>query len=157
MLIDWITGIIKSIKTKSFVSYKLYRMPIYFVFNYAVIEPDARTRAFMKRGLTAGTVPGEAWRFFFQFKAFPIAVLQKAFGREMSFIKDGQNAKGLFGIANLIVGAGIFGYIAMTAKDILKGKSPKDPAKLDTFYAEQSTAFFERSNVRQRLPRCQQR
>jgi hypothetical protein len=103
--------------------------------GYAVIEPDARTRAFMKRGLTAGTVPGEAWRFFFQFKAFPLAVLQKAFGREMSFIRDGQNAKGLFGMANLVVGAGIFGYIAMTAKDLLKGKSPKDPAKLDTFYA----------------------
>ena len=53
----------------------------------------------------------------------------------MSFIKEGQYAKGVFGMANLVVGAGIFGYIAMTAKDLLKGKSPKDPTKLDTFYA----------------------
>lgn len=103
--------------------------------SYAVIEPDARTRAFMKQGLMAGTGMGEAMRFFFQFKAFPMAILQKAFGREMSFIKEGQYAKGLFGMANLIVGAGIFGYISVTAKDLLKGKSPKDPAKLDTFYA----------------------
>jgi len=103
--------------------------------SYAVIEPDARTRAFMKQGLMAGTGMGEAIRFFFQFKAFPMAILQKAFGREMSFIKEGQTAKGLFGMANLVVGAGIFGYIAMTAKDLLKGKSPKDPTKLDTFYA----------------------
>ena len=103
--------------------------------SYAVIEPDARTRAFMKQGLMAGTGMGEAVRFFFQFKAFPMAILQKAFGREMSFIKEGQYAKGLFGMANLVVGAGIFGYIAMTAKDLLKGRSPKDPDKLDTFYA----------------------
>lgn len=103
--------------------------------SYAVIEPDARTRAFMKQGLMAGTGMGEAIRFFFQFKAFPMAILQKAFGREMSFIKEGQTAKGLFGMANLVVGAGIFGYIAMTAKDLLKGRSPKDPTKLDTFYA----------------------
>ena len=103
--------------------------------SYAVIEPDARTRAFMKQGLTAGTAMGEAIRFFFQFKAFPLAILQKAFGREMSFIKEGQYAKGVFGMANLVVGAGIFGYISMTAKDLLRGKSPKDPAKLDTFYA----------------------
>ena len=103
--------------------------------SYAVIEPDARTRAFMKQGLMAGTGMGEAMRFFFQFKSFPMAILQKAFGREMSFIKEGQYAKGVFGMANLVVGAGIFGYIAMTAKDLLKGKSPKDPTKLDTFYA----------------------
>ena len=38
MLIDWITGIIKSIKTKSFVSYKLYRMPIYFVATTLVLS-----------------------------------------------------------------------------------------------------------------------
>jgi len=103
--------------------------------TYAVIEPDARTRAFMKQGKMAGTGMGEAMRFFFQFKAFPLAILQKAFGREMSFIKDGQYAKGVFGMASLVVGAGIFGYISMTAKDLLRGKSPKDPTKLDTFYA----------------------
>ncbi len=38
MLIDWITGIIKSIKAKSFVSYKLYRMPIYFVATTLVLS-----------------------------------------------------------------------------------------------------------------------
>jgi len=31
--------------------------------------------------------------------------------------------------------SGIFGYIAMTAKDLLKGKSPKDPTKQKTIYA----------------------
>jgi phage-related holin len=31
MFCDWITGILKSFKNKSFVSYKLYRMPVYFV------------------------------------------------------------------------------------------------------------------------------
>lgn len=38
--------------------------------SYAVIEPDARTRAFMKQGLMAGTGMGEAVRFFFNLKHF---------------------------------------------------------------------------------------
>ena len=31
MALDWATGLLKSFKTKSFVSYKLFRMPIYYV------------------------------------------------------------------------------------------------------------------------------
>lgn len=31
MAADWITGIFKSCKNKSFISYKLFRMPLYFV------------------------------------------------------------------------------------------------------------------------------
>jgi hypothetical protein len=37
--------------------------------SFAVIEPDARVRAFMKQGLLAGTPAGEAIRFMGQFKA----------------------------------------------------------------------------------------
>lgn len=102
--------------------------------SFAVIEPDARTRAFMKGGYAAGTPVGEAMRFIFQFKAFPIAILQKALGRELSFYGAGQKGRAMWGIASLIVGSGIFGYISMTAKDLLKGKSPKDPRKIKTFY-----------------------
>jgi len=103
--------------------------------TYAVIEPDARQRGFMKQGFMAGTAPGEAIRFMGQFKAFPIAILDKAVGREYSFIKEGQYMRGILGISRLVVMSGIFGYIAMTAKDLLKGKSPKDPTKKKTFFA----------------------
>jgi hypothetical protein len=103
--------------------------------TFAVIEPDARQRAFMKQGFMAGTGPGEAIRFIAQFKAFPIAILDKAVGRELSFIKEGQNMRAFMGISRLIIMSGIFGYIAMTAKDLVKGKSPKDPLKKKTFFA----------------------
>ena len=103
--------------------------------TYAVIEPDARQRAFMKQGLMAGTIPGEAIRFMSQFKAFPLAIIDKALSREMSFFKEGQNLRGALGIARLVAMSGVFGYIAMTAKDLLKGKSPKDPTKKKTFFA----------------------
>jgi len=103
--------------------------------TYAVIEPDARTRSFMKGGLHAGTTHGEAMRFIFQFKAFPLAILQKALGRELSSLKAGRKLEGFFGIVSLILGSGIFGYISMTAKDLLKGKTPKDPTKKATFLA----------------------
>ena len=102
--------------------------------TYAVIEPDARTRSFMKGGLHAGTVPGEAMRFIFQFKAFPLAILQRAMGREISSFRAGNYGEGFWGVVSLIVGSGIFGYISMTAKDLLRGKSPKDPTKKQTFF-----------------------
>ena len=99
--------------------------------TYAVIEPDARTRGYLKQGLQAGTGPGEAIRFFFwgQFKAFPFAIMQKSIGRELSFTEAGRKYRALFGTVGLIVGSGIFGYISMTAKDLLKGKKPRDPNK----------------------------
>ena len=103
--------------------------------TFAVIEPDARTRGYLKLGLQAGTAPGEAMRFFAQFKAFPFAIMQKAIGRELAFSEAGRKYRALFGTAGLIVGSGIFGYISMTAKDLLKGKKPKDPMNKNTFFA----------------------
>jgi phage-related holin len=38
MAFDWITGLLKSFKTKSFVSYRLFRMPIYFVATTLVLS-----------------------------------------------------------------------------------------------------------------------
>ena len=103
--------------------------------SYAVIEPDARTRAFMKQGQLAGTPTGEAIRFMGQFKSFIIAFTQKAVGRELATISAGNKAQGALGIANLFIGATIFGYISNTISDILKGKSPKDATDYKTWMA----------------------
>jgi hypothetical protein len=103
--------------------------------SYAVIEPDARTRAFMKQGQLAGTPTGEAIRFMGQFKSFIIAFTQKAVGRELALIKAGNTAQGVLGIANLFIGATIFGYISNTITDILKGKSPKNATDYKTWMA----------------------
>jgi len=110
--------------------------------SYAVIEPDARTRAIMRRGTQPGTVAGEFLRFVGQFKAFPIAVLQKSIGRElygrgykpsaygagvgrelMQSMRSGNGEK--LGVAQLMLWTTLFGYGAMSLKDIVKGREPR--------------------------------
>jgi len=103
--------------------------------TYAVLEPDARTRGWLKMGQQAGTPTGEAIRFMGQFKAFPMAFYQKMIGREMAMMKEGRNMEALMGMAGLVGGSMLFGYIAMSTKDILKGKKPKDPLNFKTFLA----------------------
>ena len=103
--------------------------------TYAVLEPDARTRGWMKLGQQAGTPTGETIRFMAQFKAFPFAFYQKMIGREMAMWKEGKKWEATLGIAQLVAGSAMFGYIAMSAKDILKGKSTRDPLNKKTFFA----------------------
>ena len=110
--------------------------------SYAVIEPDARTRAIMRRGTQPGTVAGEFLRFVGQFKAFPVAVLQKSIGRElygrgykpspyganvgrelMQSMRSGNGEK--LGVAQLMLWTTLFGYGAMALKDIVKGREPR--------------------------------
>ena len=105
---------------------------------YAVIEPDARTKGTMTQGTLAGTGMGEAIRFAGQFKAFPIAVVNKVLGREMAFLRKGKNqdiGRGIRGMAALMITSGMFGYMSMSLKDLLKGKEPRDPNNIKTIRA----------------------
>ena len=105
---------------------------------YAVIEPDARTKGTMTQGTLAGTGMGEAIRFVGQFKAFPMAIGNKVLGREIAFLRKGPNqdiGRGIKGLASIMVTSGFMGYISMTAKDLLKGKEPRDPNKEATIMA----------------------
>jgi len=102
---------------------------------YAVIEPDARVKGTMTQGTLAGTGMGEAIRFIGQFKAFPIAVVNKVLGREIAFLRKGKNqdiGRGIRGITALMITSGMFGYMSMSLKDLLKGKEPRDPNKFNT-------------------------
>ncbi|PHR17888.1 MAG: hypothetical protein COA41_11360 [Sphingopyxis sp.] len=120
--------------------------------SYAVIEPDARTRAIMRRGTKPGTFFGELARFMGQFKAFPIAVLQKTIGRELygrgytpsaygstpgkDLIQALRSGRGEgLGVAQLMVWTTIFGYGAMVAKDLLKGREPRPADDAKTWIA----------------------
>lgn len=98
----------------------------------------------MRRGSQPGTVLGELARFIGQFKAFPVAVLQKSIGRELygrgykpsaygASIRPGQeliqalrsgNGEKL-GIAQLMLWTTLFGYGAMAIKDMVKGREPR--------------------------------
>ena len=110
--------------------------------EYAIIEPDARTTAILRRGTRPGTVEGEVFRFVGQFKAFPTAVIQKTLGREIygrgsdtlgQALRSGNGE--WLGLAHLIVGTTVFGYISMAAKDVLKGKTPRNPLAKETILA----------------------
>ena len=105
---------------------------------YAVIEPDARTKGTMTQGTLAGTGMGEAIRFMGQFKAFPMAIGNKVLGREIAFLRKGPNqdiGRGIRGLAAIMVTSGFMGYLSMTAKDLLKGKEPRDPNNIKTIMA----------------------
>ena len=97
---------------------------------YAVLEPDARTRADLTQGYLQGTAAGEGIRFFAQFKAFPVALLRQVMGREMavggaSGIR-GMTAAAFIGMGSIFVTTSLLGYVSMTIKDMLKGRTPRD-------------------------------
>jgi ribosomal protein S18 acetylase RimI-like enzyme len=100
--------------------------------HHAVIEPGARTRAFMQRGTQPGTVAGELLRFIGQFKSFPVALIQMTLGREVygrgydtlsDYMKRGKGD--MLGLASFIALSTAMGYAAMSVKDLLRGKNPR--------------------------------
>lgn len=110
--------------------------------EYAVVEPDQRSLATMRRGTRPGSVEGELFRFFWQFKSFTVAMMQKPLGREVygrganSLAEAMRNGNGeLLGLAQLLLWTTAFGYISMTAKDLAKGRTPRDPLDPKTFGA----------------------
>jgi hypothetical protein len=102
--------------------------------HHAVLEPGARTRAWMLRGTKPGTVPGELLRYIGQFKSFSVAMVHSVLGREVygrgydtlgEYLRKGHGD--MLGLAYMIGLYGVFGYGAMAAKDLLKGREPRDP------------------------------
>ncbi len=89
--------------------------------------PRARERAQTLQGAQRGTLIGESWRSFAQFKQFPATMMLKVFPRV-------YNSEGGLGSAStLFAMLTFFGYAAMTAKDASKGRSPRDPAQFSTW------------------------
>lgn len=116
----------------------------YFIdrIDHAVLTPGARENAIMRQGTRPGTALGEAARFFFQFKAFPITFITKAlgpavYGRGARTLREALlRGKGdMQGLAHLMVGTTVLGYLAMSAKDMLKGRTPRDPQDPETWLA----------------------
>lgn len=118
--------------------------------GFAIIEPDDKTRAFMRHGTRPGTVAGELWRSIMQFKSFPIAYLQRAVGGRrwvrgelQEGMRHGWNmgsvgdalTRDMGGLTGYTLSALAFGYASMTLKDLAKGRQPRDPRKLETLLA----------------------
>lgn len=115
--------------------------------GYAVLEPDAKTRATVYQGLKPGTVAGEVLRCVMQFKSFSAVFMQRTMGRELfgrgaDSLKDGllgQFVKSRYGdrnhLAEMFVMTTLFGLGSMTVKQLLAGKTPRDPSDYKTWIA----------------------
>lgn len=109
----------------------------------AVLEGGAREKLYVTGGLQAGTGYGEAVRFIMQFKQYGISFVQKVIGRYAqedrfwsipgSLAKMPASEAAQF--AQLIVTLTGLGYLSMAAKDIAKGREPRDPMRADTMVA----------------------
>jgi len=99
----------------------------------AVLEPDADARAMLRQGTRPGTVVGEAARLIAQFKGFPVSYSRQILGREIYGRGADKFAEGsIKGLSQLIVATTVLGYAASAAKDMAKGKTPRDPTQWQT-------------------------
>lgn len=91
--------------------------------DMAVIRPGAAERYLTGGGMERGTLKGELVRSFFQFKAFPIAMIARHWMRGMSMETAGGKAAYL---ASLMAGTTILGAVAQTVNDLLSGKDVRN-------------------------------
>lgn len=103
------------------------------IVNMGVLTPGARERAMMTWGFKGGTPEGEALRFIMQFKSFPVTVLTRSVGR-LAFSNPGGKADKV-GLAMLLASSIVLGYAAMSAKQVLRGQTPRDPRDYRTWLA----------------------
>lgn len=113
--------------------------------GYAVLESDVYTQSFLKQGTKRGTLGGEIDRFVSQFKAYPFMYMNKIVGREYhgraKYIpKDAAMSDKLldspaYNIASMFTALTVAGYASMVAKDIAKGREPRDPSDPKTWIA----------------------
>jgi len=95
--------------------------------DVSVPTPGARERAILTQGQKRGTFTGEMMGYLTLFKSFSVTMLTKVLGRQVA-------AKEYGGVANLIVGTTLLGYLSMQAKEVLKGREPRPPT-METFVA----------------------
>ncbi len=117
---------------------------------FGIIEADDATRAVTRQGTRPGTPAGEMWRLVMQFKSFPIAYMQRILGGRR-WIR-GERQQGLtYGWTARSVGQGLgrdipgvvcfaiislaLGYASQTLNDFVRGKTPRDPRKGETWAA----------------------
>jgi hypothetical protein len=110
---------------------------LYAYFNdrseHVPIVPGIATRADILRGTRPGTLEGEALRFIAQFKTWPAALVRQALGRELY---GGQSkTMAAAGILHMAVMGTAMGYVAMSLKDLMKGREPRDPTSPKTWMA----------------------
>lgn len=105
-----------------------YRMLLIDRTMHGPIEPGARERALMNRGIKKGTVEGLLLGLMGQFKTFGLSVYTKVIEKEINSYGPGKfMSRTLPAIGSVLINTTIMGYVAFTAKDLLFGKEPMDP------------------------------
>lgn len=106
--------------------------------EFAVIDPDIATRAFLNRGTQRGTLPGEGARAIAQFKAFPTAMLSRHWRRMLETPMGLEGAPRGYGdsmpapvnrlalIAGLMLTTSLAGAISFQMKQMAFGRDPVD-------------------------------
>lgn len=75
----------------------------------------------LNQGLSTGTLSGEIWRTFMQFKQFPVTFWRKHIRREL--YRGGK--VDVSGLAHLIVSTTALGYVALLLDDLRRGREPR--------------------------------
>jgi hypothetical protein len=108
----------------------------------AIPTPGARERALLRQGTRPGTPLGIAARLVGQFKAFPVTVLTRQVGRlgradtTAEFLRNVVNGRAdMQGLAHMMVATTVLGYVAQSAKEMAKGRNPRDPTDPKTWLA----------------------
>lgn len=109
--------------------------------GFAAIKPDAKTNAILLQGTQPGTAMGAAARFVALFKSTPAATIQKGLGAALytsgadTLGQAVRDPKAMASTVGLVLQATLMGYASMYAKDLIKGKEPRDAADWRTFQA----------------------
>ena len=91
--------------------------------DFAVPVPDSRARTFTTWGKKRGTLVGELARSVGQFKSFPITIITSHLMRAAR--QGGWQNKAAY-LGSLAVSTTVMGAVAMTMKDLARGRDPRD-------------------------------
>lgn len=96
--------------------------------EFAIVTPGIKERAAFYGGIQRGTVPGEIWRSFLQFKSFPWAQFQR--GMDAVANADGPVGKATM-TAFLLASTTLAGAMVLQTREMLAGKDPRDMIERD--------------------------
>ena len=100
--------------------------------EYAVPTGGSQVRRLLMQDTKAGTGIGEAMRLIGLFKSFPVAVASKILQRQI-YGRGNMSAKqwllndhaGKFYLAQMVAMTTVAGYLGMTLRDLIDGKTPR--------------------------------
>lgn len=121
--------------------------------RYALLEPSVSDNALLRFGLKAGTVEGEAMRTILQYKSFPLALLRKVNSRfAHAYGPDGMATNGGMNRAmkeKMVMFASMMflGWIALSIKDILRGREPMHFLSGDQWNTENLTRLVAQAGT----------